>query len=77
MTTCAVIREKVEKKEWTAMEAAHGMILSSLDKPNVKGVSVRLDDPEFWALGAVLILHAGEEAIKVAKILAIVVALLK
>jgi hypothetical protein len=77
MTTCALIKEKLEAGEWSALDAAHGMILSALDRPSVEGVSLRLDDPEFWSLGAMLVERAGEEAIKVAKLLAIVVALLK
>lgn len=76
MTTCAMIRERVERKEWTALEAAHGMILSAMDD-YVEGVSLSLDDKDFWALCAMLMERAGEAVMKVARMLAIVVALLQ
>lgn len=75
MTTCAVIHEKLDAGEWTALDAAHGMILSAMDD-YVEGVSLSLKDPEFWKLCGHLMEKAGEAAIKVAKMIAIVVGLL-
>lgn len=75
MTTCAAIHAKLEAGEWTALDAAHGMILSAMDD-YVEGVSLSLKDPDFWKLCAHLMEAAGAEVIKVAKMIAIVVALL-
>jgi len=75
MTTCQVIHEKLDAGEWTALDAAHGMILSAMDD-YVEGVSLSLKDPEFWKLCGHLMEKAGETAIKVAKMIGIVVGLL-
>ena len=75
MTTCALIHEKLDAGEWTALDAAHGMILSAMDD-YVEGVSLSLKDPEFWKLCGHLMEKAGEATIKVAKMIAIVVGLL-
>lgn len=75
MTTCSVIREKLEADEWSALDAAHGMILSAMDD-YVEGVGLSLKDPEFWKLCGDLMARAGEMAIKVAKMIGIVVSLL-
>jgi hypothetical protein len=75
MTTCAAIHAKLEAGEWSALDAAHGMILSAMDD-YVEGVSLNLKDPEFWKLCGHLMERAGEAAIKVAKMIAVVVAIL-
>ena len=75
MTTCALIHEKLDAEEWTALEAAHGMILSAMDD-YVEGVSLSLKDPEFWKLCAHLMEKAGEEVLKITKMIALVVAIL-
>jgi len=75
MTTCAVIHAKLDAGEWSALDAAHGMILSAMDD-YIEGVSLSLKDPEFWKLCGHLMEKAGEAAIKVAKMIAIVVGLL-
>ena len=74
-TTCALIHAKVDAGEWTSLEAAHGMILSAMDD-HVEGVSLSLGDPEFWRLCGHVMEKAGEAAVKVAKMIAVVVALL-
>jgi hypothetical protein len=75
MTTCAAIHEQLDSGKWTALDAAHGMILSAMDD-YVEGVSLSLKDPEFWKLCGHLMEKAGEAAIKVARMIAIVVGLL-
>ena len=75
MTTCAVIHAKLDAGDWSALDAAHGMILSAMDD-YIEGVSLSLKDPEFWKLCGHLMEKAGEAAIKVAKMIAIVVGLL-
>jgi hypothetical protein len=75
MTTCALIHEKLNAGEWTPLEAAHGMILSAMDD-YVEGVSLSMKDPEFWKLCGILTEKAGEEILKVVKMIGVVVALL-
>jgi hypothetical protein len=64
MTTAGEIRKKLDSGEWTALEAAHGLVLALGDNP-VHGVTPAADDAETWLLVGALFLKAGMSAVKV------------